>query len=165
MEMTKRLLSMVALTALTVSFAACGSSDKSPTVTPTPTPPTRAQITFRLDPPLVVANYEGDGWYGYRVNLEFVETAGVAFTVATIRTVVTTAGGSTKLDQTTAVNRAVPAGNPGRWVTQWYVRYNLGGSRQALVTQFTATFTDAFGNVLTATTQVNVSHHGEPQRP
>lgn len=160
--MTKRLL-LLAIMALAVSFVACGGGDDdSPTVTPTPTPPTRADITFRLDPPAVTAVYEGNGRYAYNVNLEFYDNAGIGFRVDTLQLVISSPAGQVYLNEVDTINHYV--GPLGRWVTQYTVRYTVGGTRLALVTRFTANFTDDRGNALTATAQVNVLHNGQPKR-
>jgi hypothetical protein len=153
---------MAGPTIMALAFPACGGGN-GPTVTPTPTatPPTRAAITFRLDPNPVTANDEGGGQYAYKVNLEFFDTAGVGFTINTIRTTIS-AGAVVVLDETTAVNEHVAPS--GRTVLQWTVRYRTGGGRVAHVTSFTAQIADDRGNAISLTAEVNVLHHGEPHR-
>lgn len=162
--MTRRLLLMAAGAALALSLAACGSDDKSPTVVPTPTPPTRAEITMRLDPSPVRANYEGGGWYRFKVNMEFVESAGVGATLTNINfTVASAASGIVVF--TGNAPRADRVEANGRNVLQFTMpQYHMEGGSSAALATFVASFRDDRGNALTATTQVNVLHHGEPHR-
>jgi hypothetical protein len=161
-EMGRRPLSTTGPTILALAFAACGG-DNGPTITPTPTatPPTRAEITFRLDPNPVTTHDEGGGQYAYKVNLEFFDTAGVGFTINTIRTTIL-AGSVVVLDETDAVDEHVSA--LGRTVLQLTLRYKSSGGRVAHVTRFTAQIADDRGNAISLTAEVNVLHRGEPHR-
>jgi hypothetical protein len=161
--MTKRpfLIALVAM--LAVSFAACGSDSNSPSnPTPTPTPATMAKVTFFLDPPTVVANYEGGSQYAFKVNLGFHESAGVGFTITTIQATVSTTGGTVVAGDTYVSGHYVPGS--GDYAVQYTMRFHTTGGRVPLVAKFTANCNDDKGNALTATTQVNVLKHGEPQR-
>jgi hypothetical protein len=159
--MRNRLLSMVGPTVLALAFAACGGDTGSHPSTPsTPTPPLRAEVTFQLDPKPVASHDEGGGQYAYKVNLAFSDTAGVGFTINTIRTTIT-AGSVVVLDDTDTINEHVAA--LGRTVLQWTVRYQASGGRVAHVTRFTAQITDDMGNTISKTEDVDVLRHGEPQ--
>lgn len=164
--MRKRLLLMSAGLVVALTFGACGGSDDNgPTPVPTPTPPTRAAITILLDPPSVTANDEGDNQYAYKVNLATSESAGIGYNFDTVQHTITTASGVVLGTKTYAVNRHYPGYGGG--VLQFTVRYStksIGGGRLALVSSFTANFTDDKQNALTATSQVSVLHRGEPHQ-
>ena len=108
---------------LVVGLAACGGGGDGGVNTPTPlpTPPTKAEVTFNVDPNPVISEYQGDGWYRFKVNLELYDTAGVGFTINTVRTTVSSAAtGTILLDYNYSVAEHVDA--RGRTVLQFTSR-------------------------------------------
>ena len=84
--MTKRLMLTTLAVVLVVGFTACGGNGSNgPTPLPTPTPPTQAAVTFNVDPNPVVATAHPNNWYRFRVNLAFSESAGIGYTVDSVR--------------------------------------------------------------------------------
>src|SRR5262245_20439711 len=83
-----RLMTAAVAVVMTGGLVACGGGDSATAPTPVPTPPARAVVTFNVDPNPVVSEYQGDGWYRFKVNLEFYDTAGVGFNINTVRTTV-----------------------------------------------------------------------------
>src|SRR5262245_29110753 len=92
-----RLMAAMAAVLMTGGLVACGGGDNGSAPTPVPTPPTKAVVTFNVDPNPVVSEYQGDGWYRFKVNLEFYDTAGVGFNINTVRTTVQSSVTSTIL--------------------------------------------------------------------
>jgi hypothetical protein len=129
----------------------------------TPTPPTRAEVTFNVDPAQVVANHAGNDWYRFKVNLAFSESAGIGYTVDSIRTRVSvTASGQVVLNDLSTLDAHVPAN--GREVLQFTspLYRAVGGGRIGVTVDFTANITDDRGNALAAENQVTATHHDEP---
>ena len=164
-EMTKRLT----LTTLAVLFAfglvACDG--ESPTGPPPPTPPpppTQAEVTFNLDPNPIVANSAPNDWYRFKVNLAFSESAGIGYTVNSVRARVSvTATGEVVLND--LYTQAIAVAANGREVRQYTspLYRAEGGGRIGVTVDFTANITDDRGNSLTATDQVTVAHRGGPR--
>ena len=140
---------------------ACGGGDSGSAPTPVPTPPTKAVVTFNVDPNPVVSEYQGDGWWRFKVNLEFYDTAGVGFTINSVRTTVSSAAtGTILLDYDYSVASHVAAS--GRTVLQFtspLYRTLTGGGANV---KFIASITDDKGNTITLSNQANVAHVGEP---
>lgn len=161
--MQKRLLLMGAGLALALTFGACGGDDDNgPTPVPTPKPPTRAVVNMIVDPNPVRANYEGGGWYRFKVNLGFSESAGIGFTISAIRvTVSSAASGLVLIDRTVAIGDHVAA--YGSIIEQFTCpQYHMEGGASAAVTRFVVTIIDDNQNVITLDGQANVLHHGQP---
>ncbi len=161
--MTKRILAASLSVLLGVLLTACGGdSGTAPTPAPTPTPPTRAQVRLNVDPNPQTAEYQGNGWWRFKVNLEFVETAGVGFTVNSIRTTLTASTTNVILyDNEEAVVEYV--GARGRKVMQftsglYYTMYGLSGAVNA---KFVVSITDDKGNPLTVSNQATILRHTE----
>jgi hypothetical protein len=156
--MTKRIVATVGIL-LAVGLAACGGGDSSATApTAVPTPPPKAVVTFNVDPNPVVSHYQGDGWWKFKVNLEFYDTAGVGFTVNSVRTTVTEpVVGQILLDYNYSVAKHVGAG--GRTVLQFtsppYWTLAGGGAN----VKFIADISDDKGNAMTLSNQASVLHH------
>jgi hypothetical protein len=120
-----------------------------------------ARVTFNLDPNPAIANHEGNGWYRCKVNLEFYDTAGVGFTINTVRyTFASSLTGAILLDNTEVI--ADHLGPRGRTVLQWTSpQYHMEyGSRQAFLA-FVADITDDRSNHFTLSNRVNVMTRGE----
>ncbi|MCG6920489.1 MAG: hypothetical protein LJF15_05295 [Acidobacteria bacterium] len=161
--MTKRILTASLSVLLGVLLTACGGdSGTAPTPAPTPTPPTRAQVQLNVDPNPQTAEYQGNGWWRFKVNLEFVETAGVGFTINSIRTTLTSrATGGILYDNEEAIVEYV--GPRGRKVMQfssahYYTMYGLSGAVDA---KFVVSITDDKGNPLTVSNQATILRHTE----
>jgi hypothetical protein len=163
--MMKRLLSMAAGTVLALSLVACGSSDNTgPTPTPTPTPTPKAVIHMVVDPNPVVANFQSDGWYRFKVNLGFDESAGIGFTINTIRTTITSAAtGNVVLDDVSAIGKYV-AGYGNTILQFTSPRYKMAGGTSAGTIAFSVSILDDRGNTITLSGDANVLHHGDPHR-
>ncbi len=159
----KQRLSRVAVAVfLAGAFGACFSTDPEPL--PTPPVPTRADVKLLVDPNPVRANYEGDGWYRFKVNLAFSESAGVGFTINTIRVTVSSAlSGDTLLDVNSPVSEHVVAN--GSKVLQFTCpQYHMEFGTSAARTRFAAGITDDKGNAITLSGQADVLYRGEPRR-
>jgi hypothetical protein len=160
MEMkTKRLVAAAAGILLAVGLTACGGGSSGGTTAPTaaPTPPTKAAVTFNVDPDPVTSEYQGGGWWRFKVNLEFYDTAGVGFTVNTVRTTVSEPlAGQILLDYDYAVASHVDP--RGRTVLQftsppyWTL---VGGAANI---KFVANVTDDRGNGLTISNEARILH-------
>ena len=77
--MNQRLSRIAVGVFLAGALGGCFTTEPEPVPTPTPAP-TRAEVKLLVDPNPVRANYEGNGWYRFKVNLAFSESAGVGFT-------------------------------------------------------------------------------------
>ena len=163
--MTKRFLLMAAGTVMALSFVACGSSNNDgPTPVPTPTPPTKAAVHMVVDPNPIVANYEGGGWYRFKVNLGFDESAGIGFTINTIRTTITSAAtGNVVLDYVATIGQYV-AGSGNTILQYTSPQYHMAGGTSAGMIAFSVSILDDRGNTITLPGQANVLHHGDPRR-
>jgi hypothetical protein len=152
-----------ALAALAVAvLAACGGgSDGVSTPTAVPTPPAKAAVTFNVDPNPVVSEYQGDLWWRFKVNLEFYDTAGVGFTINSVRTTVSSSVTNTiLLDYDYSVASHVDA--RGRTVLQFtspLYRTLAGGGATV---KFIASISDDKGNAMTLSNQANVTELGGP---
>jgi hypothetical protein len=148
---------------LVVGLGACGGGGggSASAPTPLPTPATKAEVTFNVDPNPVISEYQGDGWYRFKVNLEFYDTAGVGFTINTVRTeVAAIAPPVILLDYNYAVAERVAA--RGRTVLQftsplYYTR--IGGGANV---RFVADLRDDKGNAITLSNQASVRRVGGP---
>ena len=152
--------------ALAVGLAACGGGGDSPTAsTPVAPPaPTKAVVTFNLDPKAQVAEYQGNGYWKFKVNMEFLEsggggTGGVGYTVNTTRVTLSSPTGTILLDYNYAMAARVEAN--GRRVFQWtsplyYTNYGTGNANVAMV----ASITDDKGNAMTVSSAMTVKHVG-----
>jgi len=156
---TKRLVAAAAGILLAVGLTACGGGSSGATSTPTavPTPPTKAAVTFNVDPSPVTSEYQGNGWWRFKVNLEFYDTAGVGFTVNSVRTTVSSSvTGTILLDYDYSVAKHVDA--RGRTVLQFtsnlYRTYAGGGAN----VKFIANISDDRGNAMTISNQADVLH-------
>jgi hypothetical protein len=161
--MAKRILAASLSVLLAALLTACGGdSGTTPTPAPTPTPPTRAQVRLTVDPDPQTAEYQGNGWWRFKVNLEFVETAGVGFTINSIRTTLTApTTGVILYDNEEAIVEHVAA--RGRKVMQftsglYYTLYGLSGAVDA---KFIVDATDDKGNALTVSNQATVLQQAE----
>jgi hypothetical protein len=156
-----RLMAATAAVVMTGSLVACGGGDSGSAPTPVPTPPTKAVVTFNVDPNPVVSEYQGDSWYRFKVNLEFYDTAGVGFTVNSVRsTVSSSVTGTILLDYDYSVASHVNAS--GRTVlhfTSPLYRTLAGGGANV---KFIAGITDDKGNALTLANQASVRRVGGP---
>lgn len=145
-----------------VGLAACGGEGAVSTPTPVATPPTKAAVTFNVDPNPVVSEYQGDGWWRFKVNLEFYDTAGVGFRINTVRTTISSSVTNTiLLDYDYSVARQVDA--RGRTVLQFtsgLYRTLAGGGASV---KSVASITDDKGNALTLSNQATVNEVGGPQ--
>lgn len=162
--MKQRVARAVAAILATAALAACGGGDGGGVSAPSavPTPPTKAAVTFNVDPNPVVSEYQGDGWWRFKVNLEFYDTAGVGFRINTVRTTITSSVTNTiLLDYDYSVARQVNAS--GRTVLQFtsgLYRTLAGGGANV---KFVASITDDKGNALTLSNQATVNEVGGPQ--
>jgi hypothetical protein len=158
--MTKRILTAAVGVLLSVMLVACGGDSTSTTPSAAPTPPARAAVTFNVDPDPVVSEYQGGGWWKFKVNLEFYDTAGVGFTIHSVRTTLTEPVASmTLLDYEYSVAEHV--GAKGRTVLQFTSsRYwTLAGGGADV--KFIADITDDKGNALTLSNQATVLRRSE----
>jgi hypothetical protein len=166
--MRKRLLLMGAGVALALTFGACGGSDNNgPTPVPTPTPVTRADVHMIVDPNPIRPNYEGDGWYRFKVNLGFNESAGIGFTINTIRTTITSAAtGNVLIDYTSVIPASLArVGAYGGTVLQFTSnQYHMAGGTSAGTIAFVVSITDDRQNAITITGQATMLVHGEPHQ-
>jgi hypothetical protein len=159
--MTKRLAAVIVAVLAAAGLVACGGDQGSSPAAPTaaPTPPTKASITFNVDPNPVVSHYQGDGWWKFKVNLEFYDTAGVGFTINSIRTTLSSSvTGAILLDYDYAI--ATHVGARGRTVLQFTsneYRTLAGGGANV---KFIASITDDRGNDMTLSNQATVQHLG-----
>jgi hypothetical protein len=146
-----------------VGLVACGGGSSSSTApSSVPAAPTQAQITFNVDPDPVVSEYQGSGWYKFKVNLEFFDTAGVAFTINSVRTTVSSSvTGTVLLDHSYSVAEAVAA--RGRTVLQFTSPryYTLAGGGANV--KFIASVTDSKGNSMQLSNQASVMRRGGPK--
>jgi hypothetical protein len=159
--MTQQVTRVVVALAI-CGLAACGGGGSVSAPTPVPTPPAKAAVTFNVDPNPVVSEYQGDGWWRFKVNLEFYDTAGVGFTVNSVRTTVSSSVTNTiLLDYDYSVASHVNAS--GRTVLQFtsgLYRTLAGGGANV---KFIANITDDKGNVQTLSNQASVKEVGGPQ--
>ncbi len=164
--MTKRIAAMAAVVMMAVFALACGSDSSTPTPVPTPTPVTRADVHMIVDPSVIRPNYEGNGWYRFKVNLGFNETNGIAATVNTVRTTITSAAtGNVLLDEVSAIPASiarVPASN-GMVIQFTSPQYHMAGGTSAGSIAFVASLTDDRGNAITLNGQASMLVHGEPK--
>jgi len=159
----RNVLAKAIVTLAASGLVACGGDGggvAAPTATPTPA--TRAAVTFNVDPNPVVSEYQGGGWYKFKVNLEFYDTAGVGFSINSVRTTVSSsATGTILLDYNYAVAARVAA--RGRTVLQFtsseYRTLTGGGAN----VRFVADLTDDRGNALTLSNQASVLLSGGPR--
>jgi hypothetical protein len=159
--MRKRMMAAAVGILMTGGLAACGGGDSVSAPTPVATPPPRAVVTFNVDPNPVVSEYQGDGWYRFKVNLEFYDTAGVGFNINSVRTTLQASVTNTiLLDYDYSVASHVDAS--GRKVLQFtspiYRTLAGGGSN----VKFIANITDDRGNNMTLSNQANVRRVGGP---
>src|SRR5260370_7534002 len=155
-EMGKRLTAVTVAMLGAVGLAGCGGSNGSSSVPTTlPTPPPKAVVTFNVDPSPVVSEYQGGGWWKFKVNLEFYDTAGVGFTINSVRTTVSSSvTGTVLLDYDYSVAEHVAA--RGRTVLQFtspQYRTLAGGGATV---KFIANLTDDRGNALVLSNQASV---------
>jgi len=162
--MTKRLPSALVAVLTLAGLAACGGDGGSSPAAPTaaPTPPTKANVTFNVDPNPVVARDQGDGWWKFKVNLEFYDTAGVGFTINSVRTTLSSSvTGAILLDYDYAVAKHVdPRGRTVLQFTSGEYRTLAGGGANV---KFIASITDDKGNGMTLSNQATVHHVGGPK--
>jgi hypothetical protein len=160
--MKQRLLTVGVGMFLAGALSACFSTDPEPV--PSPPPPTRAEVKLLVDPNPVRANYEGNGWYRFKVNLAFSESAGVGFTINSIHVTVSSAlSGDTLLDANSPVGEHVAA-NGSRVLQFTCPQYHMEFGTSGAVTRFAASIADDKGNAITLSGQANVLHEGDPQR-
>jgi hypothetical protein len=156
-----RLMTATVAVLIAGGLVACGGGDSGSVPTPVPTPPARAVVTFNVDPSPVVSEYQGDGWYRFKVNLEFYDTAGVGFTVNSVRTTLQASVTNTiLLDYDYSVASHVDAS--GRKVLQFtsgLYRTVTGGGANV---KFIANITDDKGNTMTLSNQASVRRVGGP---
>jgi hypothetical protein len=161
--MQKRFLQATLAALLSFGLVACGGDSSSPTAASTPPPaPTKAKVTFNVDPNPVISEYQGNGWYRFKVNLEFYDTAGVGFTINSVRTTVTAPiTGAILLDYDYSVTTKV--GPKGRDVLQFTspLYWTLAGGGADV--KFIADITDDKGNALTLSNEATVLHRGGPK--
>jgi hypothetical protein len=158
----------LALAALSVTTTGCGSS--SPTqVTATPTPaPTRSVIKISVSPDPIIAEDSGDPTYPYKISYDVTvtETAGLACNINRVIT--------RYRNKTTGVEFGGHTYNPNDFIAGTGSNFIAGGTsktfslgtsyvlayggKQMTVT-LTAEVIDAFNNVVTATTDVEVVKH------
>lgn len=154
----KRLILTSVVAALAV---ACGGGSSSGTApSSVPAPPSKAIVAFNVDPNPVTSEYQGNGWWKFKVNLEFVETGGVGFTINSIRYSILNPFSNTYLiDRDEAMAKKVSAS--GREVLQFTSAnyYILGGLSGRVDVTFVANITDDKGNALTLSNNVTVNHH------
>jgi len=152
--------------ALAVGLAACGGGDSPTASTPVAPPaPTKAVVTFNLDPKAQTAEYQGNGWYKFKVNMEFLEsggggTGGVGYTINTTRiTLVATPSNTILMDYDFAMAARVEAN--GRRVFQWTspLYRSVFVTANANVTMV-ANITDDKGNSMTVSSAMTVKHVG-----
>jgi hypothetical protein len=161
--MTKQILAATVGIFLSFGLVACGggsSSSTAPSVTPTP--PSKAAVTFNVEPTPVVSEYQGNGWWKFKVNLEFYDTAGVGFTINSVRTTVSSSvTGTILLDYDYSVAKHVAA--KGRTVLQFtspeYRTLAGGGAAIKLI----ADISDDKGNAITLSNQASVLHRAGPK--
>jgi hypothetical protein len=115
-------------------------------------------VTLRLDPDPTVSEWQGGLSWAFRVNLEFFETAGIGFTVNTVRYTMTYPSGLVILDSAETVGQHVVGG--GRTVLQFRSPHYPSLTGRATVA-FTASITDDRGNPLTVTSNASVLDRGE----
>lgn len=145
------------------SLVACGGGASSPTPVATPTPPMKAAVTFNLDPKVQTAEYQGNGYWKFKVNMEFVETGGVGFMINTCRvTLASPTSGAVLLDYNYAM--AAHVDPMGRKVFQWtspqyFTNFNTGQATVKMV----ADITDDKGNSIMASNSMTVSHVAGPR--
>jgi hypothetical protein len=161
-DMQKRLMAAAVAVLMTGGLVACGGGDSGSAPTPVPTPPTKAVVTFNVDPNPVVSEYQGDGWYRFKVNLEFYDTAGVGFNINSVRTTLSSSvTGTILLDYDYSV--ASHVGANGRTVLQFtssLYRTLAGGGANV---KFIANITDDRGNAMTLSNQAAVREVGGPE--
>ena len=160
-----RKLVCVVAAALPLAFGACnsgkdggGGGGGGGVVDSTPT---QAAVTLNLDPTSIVANHAGNDWYRFKVNLAFSESAGIGFTVKTIRnTLSDPTTGRVYYEDTYDWDQHI-AGR-GREVLQYTsdLYRNAAGGRIDLDCAFEADISDDNGNSITVSNQVLVSHRG-----
>ncbi len=160
--MGKRGRTAAVATLVAMTLAGCGSgNDSSSTPTTLPTPPPRAVVTFNVDPNPAVSEAQGGGWWKFKVNLEFYDTAGVGFTINSVRTTLASSvTGAILLDYDYSVAKHVDA--RGRTVLQFTsgeYRTLAGGGASV---KFIANLTDDKGNALTLSNQATVLHGTAP---
>ena len=164
-EMTKRLTLTALAVLLAFGFVACGGDGPvDPTPIATPAPPTQAVVTFNVDPTPLVANHAGNDWYRFKVNLAFAESAGIGFTVNTLRlTVSDPATGTVYMEDAYSWSKHVNA--RGREVLQYTspLYRDAAGGRISLDCDFVADITDDRGNSITLSNRAEVSHRGGPR--
>ncbi len=166
--MRKRLLLMSAGVALALTFGACGGSDDNgPTPVPTPTPVTRADVHMIVDPNPIRPNYEGDGWYRFKVNLGFSEAAGIGYRINTIRTTITSAAtGNVLVDETYAISASVARVEAYGTRTLQFTsdQYHMAGGTSAGTIAFVVSITDDRQNAITVNGQATMLVRGEPHQ-
>ncbi len=165
--MTKRVLAISAAVAVASFLQACGSSTNGPTPLPTPTPVTRAQVSMVVDPNPVLANYEGNGWYRFKVNLGFAESAGVGCTIRSVRTTITSAiSGGVLLDDVSTIPSSISRIPAGSTNTLQFTspRYHMEGGSSSGAIAFSISILDDRGNSITLNGQASILHHGEPRQ-
>jgi hypothetical protein len=158
--MRSRMMAAAAGILMTGGLAACGGGDSVSAPTPAATPPPRAVVTFNVDPNPVVSEYQGDGWYRFKVNLEFFDTAGVGFNINSVRTTLQSVTNTILLDYDYSVASHVNA--KGREVLQFtsgLYRTLAGGGANV---KFIANITDDRGNAMTLSNQASVRQVGGP---
>jgi len=155
------------LLALLTTITACGGSS-SPTVAPTPTPPSKAIIKVLVDPNPVLAVSSGDPDYpwAFRVNLQLSDSGGVGFIVTSMQTTVTSAISGLVLTTTSEnpfVGVKIPAN--GQETRQFGVlAYRMENRTKEGTINFKMNFTDDRGNASVSDTSVNLRHLSDPVR-
>jgi ABC-type glycerol-3-phosphate transport system substrate-binding protein len=161
--MPKRMLAVGVGMALLAGLAACGGGSGGSTApTAVPAAPTKAVVTFNVDPNPVVSEYQGDGWWKFKVNLEFYDTAGVGFAINSVRTTLSSSvTGTILLDYDYSIAQHVDA--RGRTVLQFTSSdyHTLAGGGASV--KFIANVTDDKGNPLTLSNQATVKHLDAPK--
>jgi hypothetical protein len=164
-KMTKRLTLTTLAVALVFGFTACGGNGSNGPNGPDPLPtPTQAAVTFNVDPNPVTSVAHPNDWYRFRVNLAFSESAGIGYTVDTIRLRMSvTSTGEVVGNQLFTMDMYIAAN--GREVVQFLspTYRAVGGGRIGVTCDFTANITDDRGNSLTASNQVTAMHRGGPR--
>jgi hypothetical protein len=160
-DMSKGLLVRTVFVVLSGGIVGCGGGSNAVMPTALPTPSPRAVVSFNVDPNPVVSEYQGDGWWRFRVNLELYDTGGVGFQINTIRTTVSSAvTGTILLDYNYSVAQHVDA--RGRTVLQFtspLYRTVTGGGANV---KFVADIRDDMGNAMTLSNQAGVLRVGGP---
>jgi hypothetical protein len=156
----------IALLVLGGALVACGGggSSTAPTAAPAPVQPSKAAVRLNIDPNPQYAEYQGDGWYKFKVNLEFLEDAGVGARFDQMRVQVKSALTGAVLVDWTYLGVQLPSQrieSRGRVVFQFTsptYHMELGTRSADLV--FTTSMTDDKGNPVSLSNTARVLSSG-----